>query len=199
MAEPNISTYPNLRINFWGICKSANTYMKFQLWAAENKRPFEPILFDIEIHNKVKKVLTPQGAMKNGFLNISLTRHPFERFVSMWRDMVRTRPHKVKSYLGGNASWTPLEMIQKISTKDDDEINEHLRTQGGILGDYKMDRIFKIENIHDTWDLDIPLDRERRHVSDPARVEATQELVEVVENRYYNDYDRFGYERKYIP
>jgi len=91
----NITTWPNLKINFWGIPKCGNTSMKYALLVnsgIDGKK--DEVMKWVHNHGGAKYIDT-KTARNNGFQNVTITRNPYDRFVSMYKDVLR-RPQMFK-------------------------------------------------------------------------------------------------------
>jgi len=88
----NISVWQDLKLNYWAIPKVANTAIKVAL-SGYNANPNKK-------YSKVKWVHNPNNvtyvdrkiALQNNYKNFTVIRHPYDRFISLYKDFGLRRP-----------------------------------------------------------------------------------------------------------
>lgn len=88
----NITQWDDYKLNYWAIPKCANTAIKTALSNLQYKEKM--------VYSKVKWVHNPDNVMyidretakQNNYYNFSITRHPYERFISLYKDQGLRRP-----------------------------------------------------------------------------------------------------------
>ena len=88
----NITQWDDYKLNYWAIPKCANTAIKTALSNLQYKEKM--------VYSKVKWVHNPDNVMyidretakQNNYYNFSVTRHPYERFISLYKDQGLRRP-----------------------------------------------------------------------------------------------------------
>jgi len=150
----NISQFPKLQVNYWGIPKCANTTLKYILLRTENPTLVEQ--FDRKKENRAVNIdgnpnrgwvhqkchyITPVQASQNGFTNFTALRDPVQRAYSMHGNSL-SRPARV-SASGSNAfKQTITRLFQKHQNRpslieflkivgqfSDEDRNIHYRSQ----------------------------------------------------------------------
>lgn len=86
----NISVWPEYKLNFWGVPKSGNSAIKVAL-AKLNVNDSKFDLFWVHDVNNVTYV-DRHTALSNGYKNFTVIRHPYERFISLYKDLGIKRP-----------------------------------------------------------------------------------------------------------
>lgn len=184
----NISTWPLLSLNYWGITKCGNTSTKIALLneSGISFRVDSKTDSNAEIHSlSYVQYITPEEAMNNGYKNFTIVRHPYSRFISMYKDSQR-RP----SILGTRNIKTVDHLLNHIDAIEDHKRNVHLRSQSYFIKQ-GVD-FYDLMNLHSIReDLSITLP----HTNS---IEAEIDLSNAQKNRikkiYKEDFERFNYE-----
>ena len=190
--ERNISVWPNLKINFWGITKTGHTSLKNHLYMLENKTHAN---LDLKIHGKRNtKYITADEAEKNGNQNITLVRNPIERFRSGYSDFFNKRRDKGKKIED--------QLKQKIDSIDDllsayENLNDadmdpHFRSQSWYLAGFQG-IIQKLETISEKWLLPIPNMNLKQNVSHSDKIPLTEQQINRIKHIYKEDFNLLNY------
>ena len=188
----NISVWPNLKLNYWAIPKVANTAIKVALSG-----------YDVnpnKIHSKVKWVHNPNNvtyvdretALQNNYRNFTVIRHPYDRFVSLYKDFGLRRP---------------LIKTKDISTVDnfirfinlhhynDDDSNIHIRSMHYYLTDGNNMLVDDVIQLNDAaaylkqHNLDLKIFNKTSELD----ITLTDKQKENIYNRYKKDFETFGF------
>ena len=195
----NITTWPEQNINYWGITKSGNTTMKIHLWQLTNHREYGRARLNIHDGRDIRE-LSVQQANSNNLRNIAIVRHPFTRFLSMWKDMCKARPRRGEQ-AGINPAWTPLELITFIKKSNPKDLDVHFVHQYRFIEDAKDIVIAKLEEINSNWPFGFKAPVKQENKTDiviPDKL-ITQQLMDEVYEAYKEDYERFGYDKNPFP
>lgn len=88
----NISQWDQHKLNYWAIPKCANTAIKASLANIKHipKHTHSKLKW---VHNPNKvNYISQEVALQNGYLNFSVVKHPYERFISLYKDQGLRRP-----------------------------------------------------------------------------------------------------------
>ena len=190
--ERNISVWPNLKINFWGITKTGHTSLKNHLYMLENKTHAN---LNLKIHGKRNtKYITADEAEKNGNQNITLVRNPIERFRSGYSDFFNKRRDKGKKIED--------QLKQKIDNIDDllsayenlndADVDPHFRSQSWYLDGFEG-IIQKLETISEKWLLPIPNMNLKQNVSHSNKIPLTEQQINKIKHIYKEDFNLLDY------
>lgn len=196
----NITTWPELGINYWGINKNAtSTFITH----------FSNILFnnafinDIDIGQKAKqqikkRYISPEQAFTNGLKNFGIVRNPYKRFESCYKHFAYPiSPEQEKSSRKAKfiPGWSPDMFLQHINKKfsiNDKAGNKHFWKQSTfITHPEKMDFIVKLEEIENNWPLDIPLPSFSANKTTSNNIDNYNK--DMVRKLYQEDFINFGY------
>ena len=190
--ERNISVWPKLKINFWGITKTGHTSLKNHLYMLENKTHAN---LNLKIHGKRNtKYITADEAEKNRNQNITLVRNPIERFRSGYSDFFNKRRDKGKKIED--------QLKQKINNIDDLlsayenlydlDMDPHFRPQTWYLDGFKG-IIQKLETISEKWLLPIPSMILKQNVSHSNKIPLTEQQINRIKHIYKKDFNLLDY------
>lgn len=184
----NISTWEKLGVNFWGIPKVGNTSIKYLLHY-KSGNPMQPDDDKNQWVHHIKNTsyITPEQAESNGYKNVAVIRNPYDRFMSMWKDVKRRRR------LFGIKNCDIIEDLVKIleETKDKKR-NIHFRSQCYFL---KIDNIECID-IHNTERLQSFFEMEIPHKNSiKDDVYMSDEIGERVYEIFKDDFIKLGYSK----
>jgi hypothetical protein len=91
-SKHNITAWPEFKLNYWAVPKCANTAIKACLAKKPTNNEFSKEKW---VHNPTNlNYITDKESFKNGFTNFSVIRHPYERFISLFKDHGMQRPFK---------------------------------------------------------------------------------------------------------
>lgn len=192
MNNYNITTWPGLELNYWSIIKCANSSIKVHLHELSGNKLANEFK-DYRINKKsLSKYISAEIALSNGLINFSITRNPYDRFLSAWRDLCIKRPQRgIKANI--DVKWSPLQLAEFCLVKSDQELDVHFRSQDWFV-DQKVEHIFQLENLSRQWCLDIPILTHHAHKSsDLVDVKLCSEAKKLVKERYSVDFERFNY------
>jgi hypothetical protein len=189
--DGNITAWPRLGLNYWGITKCANTTVKTHLYELEhNTQVIESKHIRIHGYQEINYV-TYAEAMSNGLLNFAVTRHPYDRFMSMYNDIILSRPKRAAKAGVKNVS-TVNELLNYLEESNLSTVDVHFRTQSSFVPTTNILLIDVTLLRH--WPLAIPPITKRRHTS---KVKTLSKLNEFQKTRIYKlyqeDFDNFGY------
>lgn len=185
----NISEWNDWGLNFWGITKCGNTSIK-KLLLKNNEKTIDDKAyrkFHAATHIKYINIST---ALNNNNINFTLVRNPYDRFTSMYKDLVLKRPDlpiKCK-YRTGRQNLSIDDFIKDIILLSEDI---HIKPQSSFLKGANNIQIFKLEEINKLekfLNAKIPL----LNKSD-GKIELTAAQKEVIFDKYQEDFEQFNY------
>lgn len=190
--DRNITTWPNLGVNYWGVTKCANSTIKTHLWELEHNSKFA-INKDTAIHSDIYvSRLTEYQALHSTNENFTVVRHPVSRFKSMYRDLVlsRVRVGKKASIEGFNID----QVLDYLETHSDSVRNVHLKSQSAFVNhDIK---IIHLENLYNEWDFDFEPPAFKKNVTrNQDNIILTSYQTDRIYKIYQKDFIKFGYEK----
>lgn len=198
-----ITEWNNIGINFWNVSKCAGTSVKYALLKkADLADQIKNIEKDKTVHNNsFIKYITRDQALYNNNQNVAVVRHPVDRVVSLYRDFSLKRKIAIP-VVGRTVDISKIDnlnyfinvYIKEGSNKD----NLHLRSiSWSLCNDNKIlvDKIYKFENIDGLF-KDYNLDFTFRNKSAKADIKLTKEQVKIIEDRYNDDYNNFGFKNE---
>lgn len=199
LKEFAITEWNNTGINFWNISKCAGTSIKHALSFNEGFLDKINTSRDKSIHNnKFIKYIFREDAKTNGNANVAVIRHPVDRVSSLYRDFSLKRKEAIPVY-GRNADISKIDNIDyfiKFYIEDgSDKDNIHLRSMSWSLFDNNtllVDKIYNFENVKDFFN-DFNLEYTFRNKSAEANINFTKEQIKIIQDRYRNDYENFGF------
>jgi len=182
----NISTWDKIGLNFWGVPKAGDTSIKYLLHQVSGSDILESDDKTQWVHNhEFTTYISPDQAIDNGFANIAVTRNPYSRFISMWKDVKRRGPEFSLSCK------TIDEFLFHIENTADRKRNVHFRSQSYFLRD-----IVQCIDITDTDTLQIYLNHPIPHKNIlKGVIELSDRQKERVYNVYKNDFEYLGYNK----
>ena len=188
----NITTWPRLGYNFWGITKCASSAVKNTLLIA-NGFDNTNILNTVSVNKaSLATYISPAHAAQNNLVNFAVTRHPMCRAISAYTDLVHTRlPRGIKA--GLKADMTVDEYFDFLSATND-ECDVHFRSMSWFLSE-PIDKIFKLEDNFIDWDLEkIDAPTIKVHQSLKTKLNITKSHIDIIADRYKEDFARFDYD-----
>lgn len=184
----NISRWPELGLNFWGITKAGNTSIKYLL----HQRSGTSMRFDDDKnrwvhHIKNTQYITPEEAAQNGFVNFTVTRNPYDRFLSMFKDVLRR-----SGLMGLPHCKTQEQFVDFLENTPDEKRNIHFRSQCYFLksSDILHIDIKDTEKLSSFFQCEIP---HKNSIEESIHIE--NKLRDRVYLLYSNDFEKLGYEK----
>jgi len=199
--EHNIFTYPEFKLNYWAIPKCANTAVKLCL---ADPKGIPCIKQENKKHkwvhnpNRYGRSISLEDAMKNNYKNFTVTRHPYDRFISMYKDFGFRRPWTIF-----NKKQVSLDyFVKTVCVKWSNDLhtkNHHAFSQCFFIADNDY-------NLFVSEIVDINCLRgffKKRNINPrifnktevPFSINLTSEQKELIYNRYKVDFDLLGYEK----
>ena len=183
----NISVWVDYRLNYWAIPKCANTAVKLAL---KNKNYKEN---DSKWAYNPTKILyvDRDTALSNDNKNFTVVRHPYDRFISLYKDRGLRRPLFKRGL-------TFDDFLDKILEEQYDDSNcyRHIRSMTSYICD---------DNKNILVDDVIQLDQAKNYLNslnltfrivnktDNLEIDLTDKQKEKIYNRYKNDFVILGY------
>tara|TARA_B100001287_G_C22511130_1_gene448329 strand:- start:107 stop:802 length:696 start_codon:yes stop_codon:yes gene_type:complete len=196
----NITSWPNLGLNYWGITKCGNTSIKHHLFKQTSGSVFTRP--ELDIHDGVDtEEISPKEANENGHRNFCVVRHPVSRFFSMYKDMCLSRPERGK-LAGVEQNWSPLDLINFIMNVEDRKmLDVHFVEQNRFIKEAKNCIIIKLERLSSDWPFSFPYPKKRKNVTEILQKvnfklsNVSTELENYIYQFYSDDYKILGYDR----
>lgn len=186
----DISTWNRLSLNYWAITKCANTTIKTHLYKLETGKDFDNKKHTL-IHGRAGLTyINKNTALNNGFLNFTVTRNPYDRFLSMYRDLVLSRPKRGRT-AGINNNYTVDELLSYIESLEDSQRDVHFRSQSWFITEH-LDVEINLKNLS-TWPLSIPSPEIIKHKSKERFNKLTRSQKDKIYKIYKEDFIRFNY------
>jgi len=190
----NISCYDELGLNFWGIPKNGNTAVKLALLqkiGKIEKKQVHPNDIGVEYHKEhLIPYIDPNTAIKNGNLNFTVIRHPYERVLSLYKDFgLRRKQSSIQQHKELDDFISYIE-----STNDSSDI--HLRSQSYFIcndkGEIQPSVVCNLINIHQflyTRSIDLQIINK----TTPIDITLNQKQKQAIQNRYKKDFEWLGF------
>lgn len=210
----NISTFVNLKLNFWGIPKCGNTTVKHRLLSADN--PVKAAKHEAKHKGETNShgnphqgwvhavchYITPTEAGQNGFKNFMVLRDPIPRVASMYANFalrperaLKSGSNKFKNQMQGLITKkgvpTLLEFLHLINKFTDNERNIHYRSQHSywLRNDIILinldDVSSSIRQVHPSLSINEQLNKSTCHLNYDKR---TEDLIYQI---FREDFDLF--------
>lgn len=192
------------QLNYWIIPKNANSAVRASFWADEygidEYKKIKNQLDFIHNINNYSKTKIPI-ALGNNFLNFTITRHPYDRFLSLYKDFGKYRTYtffKRKPRLDTFVK----TIIEKWPNDHTNGIDVHAVSQVMFIGIIKKHNFcsiypIKLVDINDASDFlkghgikFLKLNQSKKTTST-----LTDEHKDMIYNRYKHDFEKLGYER----
>ena len=203
MIEKNlISSYPNLKLNYWAVPKSANTTIKLCLNnPTQEKNVSQQSIYTKQkwVHNK-KNIphISVKEALTNNYLNFSVVRHPYDRLLSLFKDFGVRRPWKT-IFNGRKVSLD--QFIDKVCVEWKDNTlveNKHAYSQAYYLTN--NDNKLLVEKIIDIEKLDYFFANRNIKIgvfnkTTEISIILNQSQKNIIYKRFEEDFDFFKYQK----
>jgi hypothetical protein len=194
----NISQWDKLKINYWGIPKSGNTSVKYALLKTCNKSIQNIDDTSIWVHENNLAVYIDQiTAAKNGYTNITVTRNPYERAISMYKDTIRRKDTIFATHHKNHNISSFDSFLDILINQPDDKRNLHFKTQTYFI---TKDSKLLVDEVYDL--NDIPKINKRLGISIPhinninGEIELTGEQIKKINIIYEADFRILKYNMK---
>jgi hypothetical protein len=194
----NITEWPFLGLNYFAITKVGNTSMKYCLVKAEHPEKLKEIENEADdnrwLHAEdLAKYIDKETAKKNGLLNFTIIRNPFDRFYAMYDDFVHKRPQLMN--LGVMSFADFAEYIAK--TDDSFQTNVHFRSQWSFISDKGELIVDNLLNLDDNKGIEdwvkeatgVEIKYPHLHQEVGSKVEWTEDIKSKVLKRYEKDFE----------
>ena len=161
----NISTYHNIKINFFGIPKCGNSTIKYSLLKADNPDKDVKAIHDPQNSTYITK----EEVLNSSYASFAILRNPYKRALSLYKHFVLNEKsnkgfgnEELAAIMAENPKMPLNDFIALICRYKDEDINVHFRSQHYFLthdvfsfGPIKIkktlpQKMFKLENLKDT-------------------------------------------------
>jgi len=193
----NITAWDNYKLNYWAIPKCANTAIKACLAGKPSNNEYSREKW---VHNPTNlNYITDKQAFKNGYTNFSVIRHPYERFISLFKDHGMQRPFKKifnekNQHMVGNLDYFINAVFEKYPT--DHGCDAHVRSLSFYL---VKDNKVRIDNVLLITDAANFLNKynvtlKQINKTDPSiSVTLNDKHKEMIYERYKQDFEIFQF------
>lgn len=215
MPDPNNIVLPDYGLVFILIPKIANSSIKYSILQSLGMKPTYP-----GMNHAIARAVSEARIMRqadcheivkyyNDYTIIGFCRNPYTRFLSLYHDKVVTANHrtfirKYRVYKGIDLnSWAEI-----VKNKSDEVADQHFRSQFyemSLNGKLLPDHIIPFETINEGWKLvqsvagDNGLklcDLTHHNKSKKLHKGLTDKQIAIVNQRYPDDFEAFGYEQR---
>ena len=194
----NITAWPELGINYWGINKNASSTLTLHF--ATLCGEITPTDHEIELGVLAKsgmgpRYITQDEAFTNGLKNFAVSRHPFDRFKSVYKHLKHPKTviqQRTVTKARFDPSWTALDFAEYIAhTFQTGKINKHWKRQVTFIPhQWRMDHVIKLERLFQDW----PFDFGAPDITSNPTIDKDIDIDEgIVYDLYHEDYLSFGY------
>lgn len=205
MADPNNLLIREHKLCLMLICKAANTSIK---WAVAQATGL-PQTHRTDLHYPTPNKLDVKQLRDDGYLVLSVIRHPFDRAVSCWYDKVARpkrfhQPFRRKYGDRVKPGMSFAEWVSFIADIPDGLSDQHFRSMSWdlVLSEKVIPQCIKVESpawwehlrarINDHCGLDIGAElRENRAKRPDVKVDTIS--AHLLKERYRQDFEYFGY------
>jgi len=193
-----ISVWEKKELNYWAIPKCASTFMLWNLLGRPKSNKDEINIGQVH-SEKYVNYITRKEALANGFTNLAITRHPYERAASTYNDFFKKRtPSALKLH---HMSFDDFLLYLLNKTDDSTKTNVHLRSQSSFICDKKgkcyCDWVSDIEylNLKEWMEWIHPdFDVRKIHTTENDIV-LNDKHKSLIFARYHEDFENLGYDK----
>lgn len=198
-SKHNITEWAEHRLNYWAIPKCANTAIKACLAGKPTNNQYSREKW---VHNPTNlNYISDRDAFANGYTNFSVIRHPYERFVSLFKDHGMQRPfkkiyNKDNEHMIGNLDYFVRAVFDKYPT--DEGCDAHVRSLSFYLVKKNKPRIDNIILVDDAADFlsKYNITLKQINKTDPSiKIELTDKHKELIYERYKKDFEIFKFDK----
>lgn len=191
-----ITSYSDVKLNFWAIPKCANTSVKTSLLGKKNKNPYKEQKWVHKPWNN--PYITAAEALSNNYENFTVTRHPYERFKSLYKHFGLKEPFVELNVNPNTISFDDFLNFVINNFKDDLTCNYHARSQVSFIS-YDNKELL-LDNCIDVNNLESFLIKKSKKLikankSKEQEIELSEEQKVKIYNRYREDFIILGYRR----
>jgi len=189
--EYNITQWNKYKLNYWAIPKCANTAIKTALANLNYKEKM--------IYSKVKWVhntnnisyIDRNTALQNGYSNFTVTRHPYDRFISLYKDQGLRRPMFKDIKITNIDSF--ITRLQSYNLDKD----PHTKPQTKYIFDNSTKLVDKVIDINEASKFlkSFNLTLNVVNKTEELIIELTNEQKEKIYNLYKDDFKKLGYKK----
>lgn len=194
----NISQWDNLKINYWGITKSGNTSVKYALLKKCNKNIKNIDDASMWVHeNNLAVYIDQLTASKNGYKNIAVTRNPYERAISMYKDLIRRRDTIFATHHNNHNITSFDSFLDILINQPDEKRNLHFKTQTYFITKDSRLLVDEVYDLNDIPKLNKHLGIDIPHINSiKGKMELTEEQIKKINIIYEADFRILKYKLK---
>jgi hypothetical protein len=195
----NITAWPELGINYWGINKNATSTMTmhFATLCGDIIPTDEDIRLGQLAKSKMKhRYITQQQAHQNGLQNFAVCRHPLQRFYSIYKHLkhpTSVLQQRTRGKARFDTTWNEEQFLAHIRHTFDagKKINKHWQKQVSYVPEpERMHHVVKLERLVEDWPFEFEAPSIQSNTTTGVDVHIDEQLVHDV---YHEDYLYFGY------
>jgi len=191
----NITQWDAYKLNFWGISKCANTAVKVAL--CEKKYGAKMRYSKVKwVHNpKNVMYITPEMAKNNNYFNFTVTRNPYTRFISMYKDVGLRRPLVNIRHIEELSIDTFLDAVEEMFELPEKTMDPHVRTQTSWIFEDNIclvNKVMDIKAVH-SFLQKYNLKFEMVNVIESDPIQLTQKQRKRIYKLYKEDFIKLGY------
>jgi len=189
-----ITSYNQYKLNYWAIPKCANTSIKSALLNKIRKNTYHQNKW---VHkNRNNPWLEFEEAINNNFINFTVTRNPYDRFLSLYKHFGVLEPFAELKNKKINLDYFVNFICNEYG--DDKTCNYHVRQQIFYISDQNLkicvDDVYKLENIDNFWKK-YSLPKVVVNKSKTNDFSLTNSQKELIYQRYKKDFILLGYKK----
>ena len=199
VVRQNITAWPELGINYWGINKNASSTLTLHF--ATLCGEIDPTEQDIEygIAGKERmdqRYITQEQAFNNGLINFGVSRHPLTRFKSVYKHLKHPKTviqQRTLRKARFDPTWTPEQFLEHIRStfESGKKINKHWKQQTQFIPTpWRLEHVIKMERLVEDWPLDIPPPNIKSNPTVSKDIDLDEDIIY---DLYHEDYLSFGY------
>ena len=198
VVRQNITAWPELGINYWGINKNASSTLTihFATLCGEIDPSDEDISYGVAAKERMgPRYITQKQAFQNGLTNFAVSRHPLARFKSIYKHLKHPKTviqQQTVSKARFDTTWTTEEFADHIAhTFQTGKINKHWKRQVNFIPQpWRLDHIVKLEQLKEAW----PFDFNAPDITSNPTIDKDIAIDEgIIYDLYHEDYLSFGY------